>query len=268
MTLRRYLLVRTGWAAGPSCSPSSRSPTWASGWPATSVISPATPGSCGARCVGSRGHGCDAAAVRARERAARSSGTRAPVTLSLLLVTAVLHPRLVARPASRCFARRGRAADGGRCAPRVSRRVAAAGLDGALIGCSSRRQGPTCSTSPVTARSSRPPAGQCHGPVEWLAHLVWPAVALTVFYAAIYSRLAAARPRAGGARAPRQSRSRRGGEHRPPRCPPLLRLRLRQAGRSRPGVRPRLRVLRRGDLRPAGVSARRSSRPTSTRTAP
>jgi len=33
------------------------------------------------------------------------------------------------------------------------------------------------------------PAGQCHGPVEWLAHLVWPAVTLSIFFAAIYSRI-------------------------------------------------------------------------------
>jgi peptide/nickel transport system permease protein len=32
-------------------------------------------------------------------------------------------------------------------------------------------------------------AGQCHGPVEWAAHLVWPALTLAVFYAAVYSRM-------------------------------------------------------------------------------
>ena len=33
------------------------------------------------------------------------------------------------------------------------------------------------------------PAGHCHGPVEWLSHLVWPALTLTIFYAAVYTRI-------------------------------------------------------------------------------
>jgi peptide/nickel transport system permease protein len=33
------------------------------------------------------------------------------------------------------------------------------------------------------------PAGHCHGPVEWAAHLVWPALTLTIFYAAVYTRI-------------------------------------------------------------------------------
>ena len=33
------------------------------------------------------------------------------------------------------------------------------------------------------------PAGHCHGPVEWLSHLVWPALTLTLFYAAVYTRI-------------------------------------------------------------------------------
>jgi len=33
------------------------------------------------------------------------------------------------------------------------------------------------------------PAGRCHSFVDWASHLVWPAVTLTLFYAALYSRM-------------------------------------------------------------------------------
>ena len=185
MTLRRYLLVRTGWAAGVLFA--FVSIAYVGIWVAGDFgHQPGYAGFLWGALRGSRGH--TAATQPPSEPISVSSIVwhAAPVTLSLLLVTAVF-TLLVAVPLS-LLARRGRAARG---SVRAFEFLGASLLPlwtGLLIGgylagdLHLLRAGGYC---PLVSA----PAGRCHGPVEWLAHLVWPAVALTVFYAAIYSRL-------------------------------------------------------------------------------
>jgi peptide/nickel transport system permease protein len=185
VTLRRYLLVRTAWAAGVLFA--FVSIAYVGIWVAGDFHhQPGYPAFLWGALRGSQGH--TAATNPPSEPISVSSLVwhAAPVTLSLLLVTAVF-TLLVAVPLA-LLARRRRGARG---SVRAFEFLGASLLPlwtGLLIGgylagdLHLLRAEGYC---PLVSA----PAGQCHGPVEWIAHLVWPAVTLTVFYAAVYSRM-------------------------------------------------------------------------------
>jgi peptide/nickel transport system permease protein len=185
VTLRRYLLVRTGWAAGVLLAFFSIG--YVGIWVAGDFRhQPGYGEFLWSALRGAQGH---AAVTHPPSEPISVSSLvwhAAPVTLSLLLVTAVF-TLLVAVPFA-LLARRGRAA---KASVRAYEFLGASLLPiwtGLLIGgylATHHRQLYTGGYCPLLSA----PAGQCHGPVEWAAHLVLPAVTLTVFYAAVYARM-------------------------------------------------------------------------------
>jgi len=185
VTLRRYLLVRTGWAAGVFLAFVSVAYVgiWVAG---DSGHQPGYAGFLWGAVRGSSGH--TAATQPPSEPLSVSSLAwhAAPVTLSLLLVTAVF-TFLVAVPLV-LLARRGRA---GRGSVRAFEFLGASLLPiwtGLMILLFLATHVPRLLTSGYCPLVSAP-AGRCHGFVDWASHLVWPAVTLTLFYAALYSRM-------------------------------------------------------------------------------
>ena len=249
MTLRRYLLVRTGWAAGMLFAfvsiaylvvwvagdlphgPGYGSFLWERthrlpwrGGPATSVDRERERELARLACLGS-----DALA------AARDGGVH----------------RGARRPA-RAACQAGALVQSGRQRLRVPRRVAAANLDRALHRLLPRAQGrpaPHRRLLPAHLGTGRPlprPGRVAGAPGLAGAH------ADALLRRGLHPNRAA-RPRAGRARAPSQSGGGRGRRARAPGRQALLHLCLSEAIRSRPGVRARLCVLRRDHLSAAGA---------------
>lgn len=184
VTLRRYLLVRTGWAAGMLFAFASIAyvVVWVAG---NYRHDPGYGGFLWDLLHGSLGH-MSFSAPGSRESVDSLVWSASKVTISLLFVTALF--TLVLAVALAFLARHGRAARasvssfeflGASLLPTWT-----ALLIGGYLAASAGLLHPSGYCPLVSA-----PAGQCHGPFEWLAHLVWPAVTLTIFYAAIYSRI-------------------------------------------------------------------------------
>jgi peptide/nickel transport system permease protein len=185
VTLRRYLLLRTGWAVGVLFLFVSIAylVVWVAG---DFRHQPGYGEFLWSALRGSQGHTtANPPGVEARS-VSSIVWHAAPVTLSLLLGTGVF-TLLTAVPLA-LLARRARAA---RAIVRAFEFLGASllpiwtglmilghlAVDHHLL-----HAGGYC---PLVSA----PAGQCHGPVEWVAHLVWPAVTLTVFYGAVYTRM-------------------------------------------------------------------------------
>jgi peptide/nickel transport system permease protein len=185
VTLRRYLLVRSAWALGVLFA--FVSIAYVGIWVAGDFgHQPGYVEFLWGALRGSRGH---TAATQPPSKPLSVSSLvwhAAPVTLSLLLVTAVF-TLLVAVPLA-LLARRGRAA---RASVRGFGFLGASLLPiwtGLMISAYIATHHGQLFTSGYCPLVSAP-AGHCHGPLEWVAHLILPAVTLTVFYAAIYSRM-------------------------------------------------------------------------------
>jgi peptide/nickel transport system permease protein len=183
VTLRRYLLVRTGWAAGALFAFVSIAylVVWVAGdfrhdpgygsflWSALtgSLGETASPPQQGASVNSIVWH---------------ASG----VTLSLLLVTAVFTAVLALLLA--LLARHSRTA---RTSVRAFEFLGASLLpiwSGLYIAFYLGFKAHLLHTGGYCPLVSAP-AGQCHGPAQWLSHLVWPALTLTIFYGAVYTRI-------------------------------------------------------------------------------
>jgi peptide/nickel transport system permease protein len=183
VTLRRYLLVRTGWAAGAVFAFVSIAylVVWVAGDfrhdPGYgSFLWGALTGSLGETASPPRPNGSVSSIVW------HASG----VTLSLLLVTAVFTAVLALLLA--LFAGHGRAA---RTSVRAFEFLGASLLPiwtGLYIAFYLGFKAHLLHVSGYCPLVSAP-AGQCHGPVQWLSHLVWPALTLTIFYGAVYTRI-------------------------------------------------------------------------------
>ena len=184
MTLRRYLLVRTGWALGMLFAFVSIAyvVVWVvgdlhgdPGYP--TFLWNLLHGSLGQTQFGPPG---------TRKSVDSLVWSASKVTASLLLVTGLFTFALALGLA--LLARRGRVA---RESVRSFEFLGVSLLPawtGLLIGAYLADRAGLLHTGGYCPLVSAP-AGQCHGPVEWLAHLVWPAVTLTIFYAAVYSRI-------------------------------------------------------------------------------
>lgn len=184
MTLRRYLLVRTGWAAGMLFGFVSIAylVVWVAG---DYRREPGYGGFLWDLLQGSLGH--TTFGPPGTQQAVDSLvWSASKVTVSLLFVTAVF--TLLLAVALALLARHGRAA---RASVRSFEFLGVSLLPtwtGLLIFAYLGYRAGLLHTGGYCPLVSAP-AGQCHGPVEWLAHLVWPAVTLTIFYASIYSRI-------------------------------------------------------------------------------
>jgi peptide/nickel transport system permease protein len=185
LTLRRYLLVRTGWAAGMLFA--FVSIAYLVVWVAGDL--PHGPGYgrfLGNALTGSLGEVTppppSTESVSVNSLVWHASG----VTLSLLLVTAAFTGVLAVLLA--LLARRGRSS---KAAVRGFEFLGASLLPiwtGLYIVYYLALRADLLHTSGYCPLFSAP-AGHCHGPVEWLAHLVWSALTLTLFYAAVYTRI-------------------------------------------------------------------------------
>jgi peptide/nickel transport system permease protein len=185
VTLRRYLLVRTGWAAGVLLA--FVSIAYLVAWVAGDFRhQPGYAEFLWTVLHGSLGHTAPTQPPSEPLSVSSLVWHAAAVTLSLLLVTAVF-TLLVAVPLA-LLARRGRAARG---SVRTLEFLGASLLPlwtGLMISAylaTHHRQLFTSGYCPLLSA----PSGQCHGPVQWAAHLMLPAVTLTIFYAAVYSRM-------------------------------------------------------------------------------
>lgn len=184
MTLRRYLLVRTGWAAGALFAFVSIAylVVWVAGDfrgdPGYGgFLRGAVTGSLGELTARSTQEGTSVSWI-----VWHASG----VTLSLLLVTAVFTAVLALLLA--LLARHGRTA---RTSVRAFEFLGASLLpiwSGLYIAFYLGFKAHLLHVSGYCPLVSAP-AGQCHGPVQWLSHLVWPALTLTLFYGAVYTRI-------------------------------------------------------------------------------
>ena len=183
VTLRRYLLVRTGWAAGALFA--FVSIAYLVVWVAADFRHDPGYGSfLWAALTGS----LDETASPPQESASVNSIVwhASGVTLSLLLVTAVFTAVLALLLA--LLARHGRTA---RTSVRAFEFLGASLLPiwtGLYIAFYLGFKAHLLHVSGYCPLVSAP-AGQCHGPVQWLSHLVWPALTLTLFYGAVYTRI-------------------------------------------------------------------------------
>ena len=183
VTLRRYLLVRTGWAAGALFAFVSIAylVVWVAG---DFRHDPGYGSFLWAALTGSLGE----TASPPQESASVNSIVwhASGVTLSLLFVTAVFTAVLALLLA--LLARHGRTA---RTSVRAFEFLGASLLPiwtGLYIAFYLGFKAHLLHVSGYCPLVSAP-AGQGHGPVQWLSHLVWPALTLTLFYGAVYTRI-------------------------------------------------------------------------------